>query len=159
LRRIDALLSKKFLATRYDKLPDDARFLMVVAFEGERECGTRHAHILVRIPLPVKKRISHSMLKSIFVSEFMFLWRSPTTDQIFEIWPIDTESEPLVFERANAARATYTVKDVGPIDLSWSRFEFVTPPKFKPFKNENLSVLQNRDHQKRITLGLANHVA
>jgi hypothetical protein len=55
LTTIDAILSKKYLVGRYHKLPLEDRFLTGVAFEGERSCGTRHAHILVRIPIPLKK--------------------------------------------------------------------------------------------------------
>jgi hypothetical protein len=44
LNMIDAILSKKYLVGRYHKLPADARFLILIAFEGERSCGNRHAH-------------------------------------------------------------------------------------------------------------------
>jgi hypothetical protein len=44
-------------------------------------------------------------------------------------------------------RIVYTVKDVREADVSWSRFEFVTPSKFDKFTNENLSVIRNRDKQ------------
>jgi hypothetical protein len=45
LRSIEAALCGKYLVNRYHKLPDEARFSMVVTFEGEVKCGTRHAHM------------------------------------------------------------------------------------------------------------------
>jgi hypothetical protein len=55
---------------------------------------------------------------------------------------------------ANDARNVYTVKNVRRDPVPWSRFEFVRPPKFKKFSNENLSVIRNRDRQKKAALGL-----
>src|SRR5262245_62753884 len=75
LRRIEAGFNKKYVATRYHKVPDAKRYLMVVAFEGETECGTRHAHILVRVPSCSKKTwLSRTILVSWFPFEFRFLW-------------------------------------------------------------------------------------
>jgi hypothetical protein len=56
---------------------------------------------------------------------------------------------------ANTARTIYTVKDVRQAEVSWSRFEFVTPPKWAKFTNKNLSVIRNRDQQRRAALGIA----
>jgi hypothetical protein len=50
LRAIEAAFCGKYLANRYHKLPDDARFSMVVGFEGQVMLGTRHAHVLAYIP-------------------------------------------------------------------------------------------------------------
>jgi hypothetical protein len=50
LRRIEAEFNKRYVATRYHKVPDNGRFVMAVAFEGQRSRGTRHAHVLVRVP-------------------------------------------------------------------------------------------------------------
>ena len=36
--------------------------------------------------------------------------------------------------------------------------EFVTPPKYEKFKNKNLSVIRNRDKQRRAVLGLPDYV-
>jgi hypothetical protein len=55
----------------------------------------------------------------------------------------------LDFQDANVARSKYAVKDVRLRDVPWSRFEFVTPPKGKTFSNRNLSVIHNRNRQKR----------
>ena len=43
---------------------------MAVAFEGERRCGTRHAHVLAYVPTPTKIRISREMLVNLFPEEF-----------------------------------------------------------------------------------------
>src|SRR3954463_16299793 len=75
LRAIEATLCGKYLVNRYNKLPDTARYSMVVAFEGEVRRGNRHAHVLVYVPSPIKRRIPHSMLISLFGTEFRFLWK------------------------------------------------------------------------------------
>lgn len=159
LRTIEATLCGKYLVNRYHKLPDEARFSMVVAFEGEVRCGTRHAHILAYIPKPTKKRISHSMLVGLFPFEFRFLWHKLSrltaakaaevkTVHAYEYWT------HIKIGTATPARTIYAVKDVRQARVSWSRLEFVTPPKFKKFINENLCVIRNRERQKRAVLGL-----
>ena len=153
LKSIEATLCGKYLVNRYHKLPDEARYSMVVAFEGEAKCGSRHAHILAYVPPPTKKRFSHSTMISLFPWEFGFLWTKhmPTFKRV----QIERPWEKIHFGPANAARTIYTVKDVRQADVSWSRFEFVTPPKWANFENENLSVIRNRDRQRRAALGLA----
>ena len=100
------------------------------------------------------------MLSSLFPGEFRFLWKkldllSAQTESEYrrararDLWA-DIEITP-----ANTARHVYTVKDLRQADVPWSRFEFVTPPRFETFKNENLSVIHNRDRQKRVVLGMA----
>jgi hypothetical protein len=160
LRTIEAILCGKYLPNRYHKLPDEARFSMVVGFEGEVSLGTRHAHVLAYIPTPTKKRIPQSMLSNLFPFEFRFLWNK------LELSSARTESEyrwarardpwaDIKISPANRARHVYPVKDVRQAEVSWSRFEFVTPPKCEKFKNENLSVTRNRDRQKRAFLAHA----
>ena len=160
LRTIEAILCGKYLQNRYHKLPDEARFSMLVAFEGELKCGTRHAHVLAYIPCPTKKRIPQSMLSNLFPSEFKFLWKkldllSAHTESEFRRARIRDPWTDLEITPANAARHVYAVKNLRQADVSWSRFEFVTPPKAKKFKNENLSVIRNRDRQKQVALGMA----
>jgi hypothetical protein len=75
LRLIEAALCGKYLQNRFHKLPDHARFMMVVSFEGESKTGTRHAHVLAYIPSPTKNCSSHSMLVERFPSEFRALWK------------------------------------------------------------------------------------
>jgi hypothetical protein len=162
LRRIEAEFNKKFVATRYHKVPDANRFVMAVAFEGDRKCGSRHAHLLVRVPSGSKKRVPRAMLVGMFPFEFQFLWHkfSPTPALWAQKrnrfpWEPDVGHEPLIlFGRANAARKIYTVKQVRKTDVCWSRFEFATPPKFGNFHNENLRAIKDRDRQKRLALGL-----
>jgi hypothetical protein len=155
LRSIEATFCGRYLVNRYHKLPDEARYSMVVAFEGEAKRGTRHAHILAYVPPPTRKgrRVSHSMVISLFTWEFAFLWIK-YTPFIMRV-QMERPWEKLKFGRANTARAIYTVKDVRQAEVSWSRFEFVTPPKWPQFNNENLSVIRNRDQQRRAVLGIA----
>jgi hypothetical protein len=95
------------------------------------------------------------MLIRLFCWEFTFLWNlltPPAERQEAVLRPIVGKETPLVFGRANAARTIYTLKSVQGVETPWSRFEFVTPPKGKKFNNENLSVIRNRNQQKRIAL-------
>jgi hypothetical protein len=153
LRSIEATFCGRYLVNRYHKLPDEARYSMVVAFEGEAKRGMRHAHILAYVPPPTKRRLSHSMSISLFTWEFRFLWvkHMPFLKRV----QMERPWEKIEFGRANTARAIYTVKDVRQAEVSWSRFEFVTPPKWPQFDNENLSVIRNRDQQRRAALGIA----
>jgi hypothetical protein len=160
LRSIEATFCGRYLVNRYHKLPDEARYSMVVAFEGEAKCGTRHAHILAYVPPPTKKRYSHSMMISRFTWEFRFLWNKLTllsaaalSAAAFKRVRIEYPWEQIHFRAANTARTIYTVKDVRQAEVPWSRFEFVTPPKRAQFNNENLSVIRNRDRQRRAALG------
>jgi hypothetical protein len=156
LQAIEATFCGKYLVNRYHKLSDEARFSMVVAFEGEAKHGRRHAHILAYIPCATKRRISRSMLISLFPFEFRFLWNKLTllsAPDFEHVW-IEYPWEDITFGAANIARTIYTVKDVRQAEVSWSRVEFVTPPKYETFQNENLSVIRNRDKQRRAFLGL-----
>jgi hypothetical protein len=156
---IDAILSKKYLVARYHKLPPEHRFLTGLAFEGERDCGSRHAHILVRIPTPMKK-CTRGMLLSAFPFEFQFLWHTlnPSADPApwSPTWPkVKGKTKPLDFYRADVAQTIYTVELVQSVEQDWSRFEIIQPARGATFSNENLSVIQNRGRQKRAALCLA----
>ncbi len=155
LRAIDAILSKKYLLNRYHKLPQDQRFLMIVAFEGQRADGVRHAHILLRVPTPLKKG-TRSMLIGTFPTQFRFLWdgvslRPPPRSTA--LIP-NGEKQPIHFERVNTARKIYTIKKSQSIEQPWSRLEIIPPPQWHKFENETLSAIRNRDRQKRALLGL-----
>jgi hypothetical protein len=159
LTTIDAIFSKKYLVGRYHKRPPEDRFLTGLAFEGERSCGTRHAHILVRIPTPMKK-CTRPMLLSAFPFEFQFLWHTlnPSADPVpwSPSWPKAKEKSPSIeFCKADVARTIYTIKRVQSVEEAWSRFEIIQPSRGTKFTNENLSVIQNRDRQKRAELCLA----
>jgi hypothetical protein len=123
------------------------RFSMLVGFEGERKYGTRHAHVLVYIPVPTKKRISHDMLLNLFPSDFRFLWNRLRGDRSGGyrnslVWADDRMA--LRFGRANRARSIYAVKDVRQRDVPWSRCEFVTLPKQQQFYDGNSTVIRGR---------------
>jgi hypothetical protein len=158
LRAIEAALCGKYLVNRYNKLSDKARFSTVVAFEGEVRLGNRHAHLLAYVPSPTKKRVPQSMLINLFPSEFRFLWKKfdilsargarQYKARNYDLWTT------IAISPANIARNVYTVKNVRRDPVPWSRFEFVRPPKFKKFSNENLSVIRNRDRQRKAALGL-----
>ena len=62
LKSIEGTLCGKYLVNRYHKLPDEARYSMVVAFEGEAKCGTRHAHILAYVHL-LQKRVGAFLIR------------------------------------------------------------------------------------------------
>jgi hypothetical protein len=154
LRLIEAILCGKHLVNRYHKLPDEQRFSLAVAFEGEVKNGDRHAHILAYVPPSTKRRTSHQMMIGLFPGQFRYLWatlkraNNKSTDSVD--W-FDLLSEP-DFKQATANRKVYVVKHHRLRDVPWSRFDFVTPPKSKPFTNQTLSVIQNRNKQRRAAL-------
>ena len=100
------------------------------------------------------------MMIGLFPWQFRFLWNkirllsAPDFEQAWMPYPW----EDITFGRANTARIIYTVKDVRQAEVSWSRFEFVTPPKFKKFRNKNLSVIRNRDGSDGLFSVLRDHV-
>lgn len=148
LRFIDAHFCGKYLLNRYQRLPDDARFVTIAAFEGERRFGDRHAHALVYVPEPKKNCSSRESLIAAFPEEFQLLWNVLSfPNDGFRAWQTKFLL-PLKFDPAEAAAKVYTVKYIQDGDLPWSRFVFITPPKAKSFRNENLSVMRNRSRQK-----------
>jgi hypothetical protein len=161
LRRIENELCKRYLINRYWRLPANARFTMAIAFEGERELGTRHAHILAYIPQSIRTRISQEMAIGLFPSEFCSRWEVQNTSTnsgdsnlTYVACGKNKRNAPhhiegIRFGEVNKARVVYTAKDVAPSDLPWSRFEFVTASKSKNFSNRNSSVILNRNRQRR----------
>jgi hypothetical protein len=147
LRRIENELCRKFLVNRYHKLPDHLRFTMAVGFEGERGCGTRHAHVLAYVPAPTKIRISRDMLVNLFPEEFRFRWEKLKHEA--NRGSVQPWFGKLQFGKVNTARCIYAAKDVRQQDVPWSRFELVTMPKRSKFTNRNLSVIQNKNWQRR----------
>ncbi len=154
LRRIENELCEKCLVNRYHKLPDHLRFTMAVAFEGERECGTRHAHVLAYVPAPTKIRISRDMLVNLFPGEFRFRWERLKHEYSRDARLADDAPwfGKLQFGRVNIARSIYAAKDVRQQDVPWSRFELATMPKRSSFTNRNLSVIRNKSRQRRTYL-------
>jgi len=128
LRAIEATLCGKYLVNRYNRLPDESRFSMVVGFEGDTKCGTRHAHILAYIPSPTRRCLSHRMLMSVFPFEFRFLWNRYAAPCSFSWWseernvPYEIEDQairsreranpPLRFGGVNVYRIIYAAKNV-----------------------------------------------
>ncbi len=170
VRTIEAILCGKYLTKRYRKLPRSERFSLLVAFEGERRDGERHAHMLAYLPKLRKRCVSHAMLMSSFPREFGFLLHKLEPKELDHSssakvvgnrsnqngmeWWLPSGKPELDFKCFTPRRATYTVKHIRLKDVPWSRLEFVTPPRFKKFDNENLSVIRNRNRQKRQLLGL-----
>ena len=132
---------------------------MIVAFEGEIKSGDRHAHILAYVPPSMKRRTSHEMTIGLFPGQFRHLWATLKRQDIKiakgkndgSEW-FDLLSEPR-FGRITPARKVYAVKDHRLVTVPWSRFDFVTPPKSKTFMSETLSVINNRNMQKRRRFG------
>jgi hypothetical protein len=157
LRRIENELCRRYLVNRYYNLPPHGRYSFAIAFEGDRQFGTRHAHILVYIPTPTKKHGSQALLINLFPSHFKDLWvafKREAQPQCNNPPPYDSlqwadDLTAIRCTRANLARSIYTVKDVRQNEVPWSRFEFVTLPKRKHFHNTNLSVIHHRNRQRR----------
>jgi hypothetical protein len=175
LRIIEAQLCGKYLSNSYHKLGDADRYSMIVGFEGERTRGTRHAHILVRVPKPTKRQISHSLAITLFKWEFWCLWlklndnigvrHSPYSmknahlskfkdgeDQ--EVLKFDGKSLPVKIDRIGSDRVKkyYPVKRVHADDVPWSDVQFVTPPKFKRFENVNTKKIHSLNRSVRLKL-------
>jgi hypothetical protein len=104
----------------------------------------------------MKRRTSHEMMIGLFPGQFRYLWATlrgasnkSSTNSVD--W-FDLLSE-LDFKPVTPNRKVYVVKDHRLKDVPWSHFEFVTPPKSKPFFiNKTLSVIQNRNKQRRTAL-------
>jgi hypothetical protein len=168
LRHIENQLCRRYLVNKYYKLPHQKRYSLAVAFEGERDCGSRHAHVLAYVPIPTKKQVTHDVAINLFQWQFRSAWmelKYKALQQIKRHLSVDWTAADLRFGRANIARTIYGIKDVRKNEIPWSRFEFVTLPKTEKFTNENLSVIRNRDRQRRKILAqcgdhqLAKHVA
>lgn len=160
LRLIEGKFCGDYVANRHNRLPDDERFVMAVAFEGTVKTGTRHAHVLAYVPSPKKRAISHLMMSSLFPFEFRFNWTKLDASRTGSRYDPerahrDHPLNDLHIAPANQARAVYTAKNVRQDHVPWSRFEFVTPPKFEKFDNENLQELRKVNCQKRRNLGIA----
>ena len=119
LRRIENKLCKGYLINKYWKLPANARYTMAIAFEGERELGTRHAHILAYIPQPIRRRIPQEMAIGLFPSNFRFQWlvqKDPLNSSYSESRRFACRKtynlEGVQFRPANKARVVYSLKDV-----------------------------------------------
>ena len=159
LRTIEAMLCGRHLVNRYHKLPDDQRFSMIVAFEGEVKSGDRHAHILAYVPPSMKRRTSHEMMIGLFPGQFRYFWATlkrreskTAMDDIDGSKWFDLLSEPQ-FGSVTDTQKVYVLKNHRLAIVPWSRFDFVTPPKSKRFTNETLSVINNRNMQKRRRFG------
>jgi hypothetical protein len=151
---IEAELTGKHVSRKFGKLDDAARYRMAVAFEGDRASGTRHAHILVYVPPPRRKTQSHQLATAFFPMDYRQLWHHLQDNES----PFDSAGKKLdkiTFSRSNLARSIYAVKRVQQDQTHWSRFEFVTPPRYEKFDNENLRLIRNRDRQKRQAVGLS----
>jgi len=172
LRIIEAQLCGKYLSNSYHKLADVDRYSMVVGFESERGIGTRHAHILVHVPIPTKRQISHPLAIMQFKWEFWRLWlqlngnggvrhgpysmRSAHLSKLNdgedqEVLKCDGKSLPVKIDRIGPTSDTvnkyYAVKRVNCEDVSWSDVQFVTPPKAKQFENVNTKKIHSRSRK------------
>ena len=97
LRTIEAMLCGKHLVNRYHKLPDDQRFSMIVAFEGEVKSGDRHAHILAYVPPSMKRRTSHEMMIGLFPGHFRYLWAKLKRDAANFQWKLTAQNGSICF--------------------------------------------------------------
>ena len=159
LRQIANDLTKKFVANNDTKLPFNERVSMLVGFEGQREFGTRHAHVLVHIPSP-RKKCTREMLLSHFGCDFRFSWYNlkrkmagrPEKETSTRWLDDPSAAENIQISEANEARAVYTIKDLRRDDVPWSRVEFIPGPRSKLFNNENLNAIRNKNRQRRAYL-------
>jgi hypothetical protein len=177
LRIIEAQLCGKYLSNSFHKLSDADRYSMVVGFEGEKSKGSRHAHILVRIPTPTKRPMSRSIAIMRFKWEFWCLWlrlndskkreNSPYSARTAhlsklsdgedkEVLKFGTSRLPVKIDRVGPAKggvATYyAIKRVQSDEVAWSDVQFVTPPKSVKFENVNTTKIHNLNRSVRLKL-------
>ena len=125
LRHIENQLCRRYLVNRYQKLRHQERYTFVVAFEGERRCGNRHAHVLAYVPQPTKDSTPQSTAIFLFQWQFRSLWTHLKLKALQESnrhLTVDWTVADLRFGRANLARTIYGIKDVRQNEVSWSRF-------------------------------------
>ena len=63
LKKANYLLCKRFLNRRFSKRPLAERFHYIGFFQGRREAGTRHIHVLVHIPECARPKDSFQQFK------------------------------------------------------------------------------------------------
>lgn len=63
LKKANYLLCKRFLHRRFSKRPLEQRFHYIAFFQGHRDAGTRHVHVLVHIPQCVRPANSIQQFK------------------------------------------------------------------------------------------------
>jgi hypothetical protein len=183
-RLIEAKLNKTFVHRNYHRLPEADRFWSIIVFEGERERGDRHCHLLLHVPPPKRGELSRDVLVGKLSLWIKILWRDLSEKPWVE--PSDWSSFRLQFRYPAwfwngppsfyhngyewCERENKPPLDIGPCrergpgyalghatfrEVPWSEWHFVTPPKCEEkFRNENLNVIDNRDRQKRRSLAL-----
>jgi hypothetical protein len=113
LRRIEARLNRRFFCVAYHKLAITERIAILVAFEGVRNCGTRHCHFLVSCPVPRKELTSRDLLIDAVLAEIPQLWskfavaEQDKQDGFSKRW---ADVEPIMMRRSGDGAADYTLK-------------------------------------------------
>jgi hypothetical protein len=177
---IEAKLNRQFVSKNYHQFVDGERFSGLGSFEGDRKHGDRHAHFVFYVPEPKRGKLSRDELIERLPYWLNILWHDPS--QKPWSWSLDhlkchsgwldwfpnlptfysnelgewseikqKKTIPLKIGLCRVDGSSYCVKDVlrDKEHLSWW---FVTPPKYKNFRNENRSVLLNKDRQRRLLL-------
>ena len=63
LKKANYLLCKRYLNRRFSKLPLAERFHYIGFFQGRRDAGTRHIHVLLHVPECARPKTSFQHLK------------------------------------------------------------------------------------------------
>jgi hypothetical protein len=124
LRLIEATLCKRYLLNRFHKLPRDQRFSIAIAFEGDTESGSRHAHLLLYVPPPRKGDRSQQDMIEQLPNEFTMLWtelgRPKHFRALHSVVAVSPKAAGLNFLPAVPNLVSYTLKVVTP----WQRPDF-----------------------------------
>jgi hypothetical protein len=75
-RLIEAKLNKTFVHREYHRLAEADRFWGIIAFEGERERGDRHCHLLLYVPNPKRGELSRDTLIGKLPLWIRILWNN-----------------------------------------------------------------------------------
>jgi hypothetical protein len=158
LKQIEARLNRRYVSNAYHKKAATERISIIAAFEGDRECGTRHCHFLVYCPPPKKQGRAGVIPLGLMILQIKMLWSelSRTSDEsgpeLFKSitwngyeWD-EGKDEPVMITRAYTGGADYLLKYISDDQLNdkpWNSIGgkpkdeveqlewcFVTPPMF-----------------------------
>ena len=108
LRKLNYRLCRRLLHRRFAKFPLPARFHWVGVFQGTRDAGTRHLHVLIHIPASVPMDTPFQCMKVKTAIQTAWLRAGFRIDQIFP-WArhIDSSAD-------SRAVATYVSRELTP---------------------------------------------
>jgi hypothetical protein len=110
LRRTNYQLCKQFLRRRFSNKPLEERFHWIAFFQGQRDAGTRHLHVLFYVPAAQRPKTPFENLKMQSAIQAAWLQAREGARPVFPwIRTIQGESD-------NASVATYVSRYCLPVE-------------------------------------------